>query len=325
MALKIRKGVIKRPIRLVIYGQEGVGKTTYAADAPGALFIDTENGSDNKDVRRIEKPETWEELLDIIREVAATPGICVTLVLDTADWAEILCVKHILKKYGMENIEAFGYGKGYVILAEEFANLLAALDMVIASGKNVIVTAHARLRKIEQPEEQGAYDHWELKLTKQCAPLLKEWADALLFANFKTYVVTAENKTKKAQGGKRVIYTTHSPSWDAKNRHNLPDELPLDFSKIRHLFLTEDSGGAETKSAGTKPPPEEEKPIDTLRSMMERDGVTESEVQTVVVAKGHYPADAPLDSYRENFITGWIIKYWTQILDLIRANRAVQE
>ena len=59
--------------------------------------------------------------------------------------------------------------------------------------------------------------------------------------------------------------------------------------------------------------------------MMERDGVTESEVQTVVVAKGHYPADAPLDSYRENFITGWIIKYWTQILDLIRANRSVQE
>ena len=325
MALKIRQCVIKRPIRLVIYGQEGVGKTTYAADAPGALFIDTENGSDNKDVRRIEKPETWDELLDIIREVAATPGICVTLVLDTADWAEILCVKQILKKYGMDNIEAFGYGKGYVILADEFANLLTALDTVIASGKNVIVTAHARLRKIEQPEEQGAYDHWELKLTKQCAPLLKEWADALLFANFKTYVVTTENKTKKAQGGKRVIYTTHSPSWDAKNRHNLPDELPLDFSKIRHLFLTEGPGRAEPNSAGTEPSPAEEKPVDTLRSMMERDGVTEAEVRAVVVSKGHYPADAPLESYRENFISGWIIKYWTQILDLIRANRAVQE
>ncbi|MEI3535361.1 MAG: AAA family ATPase [Bacilli bacterium] len=78
-----------------------------------------------------------------------------------------------------------------------------------------------------------------MKLTKQVAPLLKEWCDMLLFCNYKTYVVTTENNTKKAQGGKRVVYTSHHACWDAKNRYGLPDELDLDFKGIAHLFSTQ--------------------------------------------------------------------------------------
>ena len=181
-------------------------------------LIDTEGGTAHMDVRRIDRPQSWEELLSIISEVAADPNVCKTLVLDTADWAEALCVAYVCQKYKQNSIESFGYGKGYTILGEEFGRLFAALDAVIASGKNVVITAHAKMRKFEQPDEQGAYDRWEMKLSKQVAPLLKEWCDMLLFLNYKTYVVTTETNAKKAQGGKRVIYTSHHPCWDAKNR-----------------------------------------------------------------------------------------------------------
>ena len=175
--LNITKGKIDRALKVVAYGSEGIGKTTFAAAFPEPLFIDTEGGTAHMDVRRIDRPQSWEELLSIVNEVAADPNVCKTLVLDTADWAEALCVTHVCQKYKQNSIESFGYGKGYTYLAEEFSRLFSALDAVIASGKHVVITAHAKMRKFEQPDEQGAYDRWEMKLSKQIAPLLKEWCD----------------------------------------------------------------------------------------------------------------------------------------------------
>ena len=93
------------------------------------------------------------------------------------------------------------------------------------------------MRKFEQPDEMGAYDRWEMKLSKQCSPLLKEWADIVLFCNYKTSVLTdANTKSKKATGGKRVMYASHHPCWDAKNRYGLPDQMDMSFEPIKHLF-----------------------------------------------------------------------------------------
>jgi len=310
--LNITKGKIDRTLKVVAYGSEGIGKTTFAAAFPEPLFIDTEGGTAHMDVRRIDRPQSWEELIAIVNEVADDPDVCKTLVLDTADWAEVLCVTHVCQKYKQNSIESFGYGKGYTYLAEEFSRLFSALDAVIESGKNVVITAHAKMRKFEQPDEQGAYDRWEMKLSKQVAPLLKEWCDMLLFLNYKTFVVTTETNAKKAQGGKRIIYTSHHPCWDAKNRHSLPAEMDLDFKNIAHLFKTE-----------TDPVTGGETPIERLRSMMAKANVTEEEVRNVVASKGHYEKDAPIDSYHEKFISGWVIKYWPQILNLINADRTV--
>jgi GTPase SAR1 family protein len=310
--LNITKGKIDRALKVVAYGSEGIGKTTFAATFPEPLFIDTESGTAHMDVRRINRPQSWEELLSIVNEVATDSNVCKTLVLDTADWAEALCMTHVCQKYKQNSIESFGYGKGYTYLSEEFGRLVSALDAVIASGKNVVITAHAKMRKFEQPDEQGAYDRWEMKLSKQVAPLLKEWCDMLLFLNYKTYVVMTEMGAKKAQGGKRVIYTSHHPCWDAKNRHSLPDEMDLDFKNIAHLFKN-----------GTESACEAGKSIDRLRSLMSEANVTDAELQKVVADKGHYAADAPIDTYSEKFISSWLIKYWPQILNLIHADRTV--
>ena len=311
--LNITDGKIIRPQKVVIYGAEGVGKTTLASSFPKPLFIDTEGGTAQMNVRRIAKPENWDVFLSILSEVAKTKDVCETLVIDTADWAEQLAVSHILTKYKKTGIEEFGYGKGYVYLAEEFSKFLEALDEIIASGVHVVVTAHAKMRKFEQPDEMGAYDRWEMKLSKNSAPLLKEWADLLLFCNYQTFVVTSENKAQKAQGGKRVMYTSHHPCWDAKNRHDLPDILDLDYKYIQHLFSKETETKENTEPTVTG--------YDVVEKLMTDFKIKETELIAFIATKGHYPETKTLRDYPDNFVTGWIIRYWEQIVKNIEETR----
>lgn len=303
--LNISNGKINRAQKVVIYGAEGIGKTTFASRFPDPLFIDTEGGTAHIDVRRIEKPTSWEELISIIEEVASTAGVCGSLVIDTADWAEQICIADTCAKYKKAGIEEFGYGKGYTYVAEEFSNLLIACNKVIAAGINVVITAHAKMRKFEQPDEMGAYDRWEMKLSKQVAPLLKEWCDMLLFCNYKTFVVSAESSgTKKAQGGKRVVYTSHHPCWDAKNRHNLPDEMELDYFKIAHIFEKDIKA-------------DEDYHMQLLR-LLERDEITSTQLQEVVAGKGYYESSVPASDYPDQFIKRWVIPNWGKIVETIK-------
>jgi len=312
--LKISNGRIARAQKVVLYGSEGIGKSTLAAMFPNPLFIDTEGGTAHMDVRRIAKPGTWVELMDILNEVSMTPDICGSLVIDTADWAEQLAVSHVCAKYKKAGLEDFGYGKGHTYLAEEFTPFFRALDRIIGAGIHVVVTAHAKMRKFEQPDEMGAYDRWEMKLSKQVAPLFKEWCDMLLFLNYQTYVVTTENKSTKAQGGKRVIYTSHHPCWDAKNRHGLPEVLDLDYENIAHIF----------EKGEAKPATPKETPLSQLRKQMEKEEITDEELRKVIAAKTRYEISTPLEEYPDSFITGWVQKYWTQIVDVIKASRIAE-
>lgn len=245
--MKISRGKIIGAQKVVVYGPEGIGKSTFAAQFPNPVFIDTEGSTKHMDVARTPKPSSWTMLLEQVRYFKANPFELNTLNIDTADWAEQLCIEEICAKAQKKSIEDFGYGKGYVYLAEEFGRLLNLLEELVELGINVVITAHAQMRKFEQPDEMGSYDRWEMKLQKKTAPLLKEWADMVLFANYKTYVVNVDNQglqkgKNKAQGGKRVMYTTHHPCWDAKNRHNLDLELELDYKEIAHCIVVK--GGA---------------------------------------------------------------------------------
>lgn len=235
--MQITRGRVPTAKRLCIYGPEGIGKSTLAAQLPNAVFIDVESGTNELTVGRLPKPTRWEDIINEIKWAAAHPDELDTLVIDTLDAAEVLAVKYVCVQEGLKNIEAPGYGKGYVFLANEFNRFLRLLDKVIESGTNVCLLAHAMMRKFEEPDQLGAYDRWELKLQKKVAPLIKEWADALLFCNYKTNVITdSKTNSRKAKGGKRVIYTTHSPAWDAKNRFDLPDEVPLEYAAIEKIF-----------------------------------------------------------------------------------------
>lgn len=195
-------------------------------------------------------------LLEQIKYFIANPSLLRTLVIDTADWVEKMCVEDMLLGAGKRSIEDFGYGKGYTMAYEQFGSMLNLCTTLVDRGVNVVITAHAWMRKFEQPDELGSYDRWELKLGQKTgsrtAPVIKEWADILLFANYKTYVVNVDDQgaakgKNKVQGGKRVMYTAHHVCWDAKNRFGLAEELPFDYAQIAHLF--------DSIPAPTMPPP----------------------------------------------------------------------
>lgn len=261
--MKITRGKVQKAKKVVIYGPEGIGKSTFASRFPDPLFIDTEGSTNDMDVARLPRPTSWNMLFEEIQYVKDNPGACRTLVIDTIDWAELLCVEHICALHNKKGIEDFGYGNGYVYTKEEFGRFLNRLSDLIEAGINVVLTAHAQLRKFEQPDELGAYDRWELKLGKktssQTSPLIKEWADMLLFANYKTYsiAVDKDGKKHKAQGGRRVMYTQHHPCWDAKNRFGLPEECEFDYRVIQPVL--EQNRAQNTAQEGTGHP-EPEKP-----------------------------------------------------------------
>nr|WP_288975895.1 ATP-binding protein [uncultured Blautia sp.] len=240
--MDIIRGKIPCAKKVVVYGPEGIGKSTFASQFPDPVFIDTEGSTSAMDVARLPKATSWQMLLDQINYVKTHPETCKTLVIDTIDWAEQMCVESICDKHQKSGIEDFGYGNGYVYTKEEFGRFLNKLSELVERETNVVLTAHAQIRKFEQPDELGAYDRWELKLGKktssQTSPLVKEWADMLLFANYKTISVAVDDRGKKhkAQGGRRIMYTAHHPCWDAKNRYGLPDEVPFEYSSIAHII-----------------------------------------------------------------------------------------
>ena len=215
--MNITRGKIPSAKKICVYGVEGVGKSTFAAHFPTPLFIDTEDSTKELDVARFDKPTSWEMLLQEVRYVIDHPEVCKTLIIDTLDWAEKLCIKSVCAKYQKNGLESFDYGRGYTFTYESFGELLNLLSEVTNRGIHVVLTAHAATKRREQPDEFGTYDCWGLKLidSPKCsiANMVKEYVDILLFVNYKVMVVAADDKGKKhkAQGGKRIMYTAHHP------------------------------------------------------------------------------------------------------------------
>lgn len=253
--MQITRGKIHCGQKTVIYGAEGIGKTTLAAHFPNPVFIDTEGSTRNFDVARFPTPTSWEMLKSEAQYAIEHPDEVGTLVIDTADWAEKLCNQAVCKKAGKSGIEDFGYGKGYVYAAEEFGRLLDLLDRASMAGIHVVFTAHAQLRKVELPDDMGSYDKWELKCSKQLSPMLKEWADLVLFCNYKTFIVKSESGKGKAQGGQRMMYAAHHTTYDAKNRHDLPDEMAMEYGQIAHIFGSGKQASAQDAPHSITPPP----------------------------------------------------------------------
>lgn len=355
--MNITKGIISKPVKVCVYGVEGIGKTTFASQFPEPLFFDLDKGSAQLDVSRVTDITSWPLLLNGIKEIYDNPTICKTLVIDTADAAERMCIDYICGKFNKKGIEDFGYGAGYTYLTEEFARFLVQLDACIGQGINVVVLAHAVLKTVTLPEEMGTYDHWELKLssktTNKVAPLVKEWADLLLFANYKTILIE-DGTRKKAAGGKRIMYTTHTTFADAKNRFSLAEELPFDYNEIAQLIPNGTAPGVkpiqekkqDTKQKTVKkselesavPIKKSTVPIQdtvgpatstvntTLQKvydLMKQENITEEQIRKAVSMKGYFPEDMPMKDYPSDFIDGVLIGAWEQIKTFILNNISV--
>jgi len=356
--MNITRGKLPSAYKVALYGVEGIGKSTLAAKFPDPVFIDTEDSTKTMDVARFDKPTSWSMLLLEVEHVLRNPGCCKTLVIDTADWAEQLCIAELCTKNGWASLASPSFGAGYQHNAEAFGKLLNKLTQVTEKGIPVVVTAHARLRRVDLPDEMGGYDHWEMKTSKKVAPLIREWSDATFFANYKTIVVNvdgqgAQKGKNKAQGGKRMLYTTHTPFWDAKNRFGLPDELPLDYAPLAPYFDRAAApekaappppkkpapAAAEKKPEAAPPPAAAEKkpgpaPVkdasagksddmavpEKLAPLLAASDVTEHEVREVIAKRQKvFPMGTTWKVMQDSgFVDGWVIPHWDKIVKTIQ-------
>ncbi len=352
MNFEITSGIVAgKGQKVVIYGAEGVGKTSLAARFPNPVFTDTEGSTDRIDVRRLPRPTSWSMLRQEAEFVRDGGAQCSSWIIDTFDWAEKLCINEICEKNNKKSIEGFGYGNGYVYEQEEIARFLTLLEDITLRGINVVITCHAATRKYELPEELGQYDRWELKLGKKTtnliSPMVKEWADMVLFLNYKTHVFASDDKGNKhkAAGKERVMYTSHHPCWDAKNRFGLPDELPLAWESIAHCFAPEKSAVRPAEKLVEKAEKlniSTEKTIDmsdytdlpftddnafegipeALADLMRANGVNPEELEYICSdVRGYMPKGMPLKDYPSDFVQGCLVGAWEQVFEAVKANR----
>lgn len=353
----VNKGIqFGKGIKTLIYGVEGVGKSTLASKFPKPIFLDTEGSTDKYNfVERYPKPTSIAMLVDECNDIVAN-GEYQTIVIDTFDKVEQMISEELCAANNKQSLEEFGYGAGYSELDERVGKLLNFFQDIIEKGINVTILAHAKTKNFDSPLGDGSYTRYELKLgaktTQRTASFLKEWADMILFCNYKVQVIENKDKKKHGYGGERCMYTTHSPAYDAKNRFGLDNELPLDFKAIEHIFKMNQSQSENEQpiEVNLKPISEEKiaiepKPTemnietiyqpteyteDELKQMsllpkalvdlMKADNVKPSEIMDFTVSKGIVTRNTPLQNYPDGYFD-FLTTKWNEPLNYIKEQR----
>lgn len=237
-----------KPRRVMLYGVEGCGKSTFGACAPSPIFINIEDGLEDINADAFPHTTTLEGVLEQLRAVVEEKHEYQTLVIDSLDWLERAIWDRVCADEEVESIERIGYGKGYQFALKYWRWILAACDAIRARGMHVVLLAHCRISKFEDPRTE-AYDRFGPALHKLASAIVQEWTDEVLFANYKVFVTKADGakQAKGAGNGERVMYTTERPSHRAKNRLGLPDEMPLAWIEYAKHLKTPGAPSAEKK------------------------------------------------------------------------------
>ena len=302
------KGTIKHHRRWVIYGPEGVGKSTLASKFPYPIFIDLEGGTKDLDVTRINMSiESYSVLKEIVEAIAKAPEY-ETVVFDTADKVDEIISKDIAAQHHVADIGALGFGQGYKELGMEWSHFLSRLSAI---QKQIVFLAHSGTVKHEQPDELPSFDKFGIKTEKRSAAMLREWADEVLFLNFKTFVEKdASGKLKGKGGRKRMLYAQHTSTIEAKDRSGtLPAEFEAEWGKLSHLVDASDPQPAAVVEKKEEPAMEG-KALQQLLDLCAIDNVSQKDVaraQAAVVRA--YPETKPLEEYDEGtlqrLVGGW--------------------
>jgi hypothetical protein len=234
----ITSGIQPEPFRLLIHGTEGIGKSTFAAQAPDPIFIQTEDGLAQIDVPKFPLAESFDAVIENLKALQNEQHDYQTVVIDSVDWLEKLATQKVLAKHDDKTTLAeFGYGTGYALLIPLFETIIKHLNQLRRVRKmNIVFIAHTRMEKVEDPSG-ASYDQYAPRLDKRINGLIREWSDIIAFATveisrstekngFKQRVVAKSVKDK--DGNDRVLALESTPSIVAKSRYPLPAKMPLD-------------------------------------------------------------------------------------------------
>lgn len=215
--------------RVMLYGVEGIGKTTFAAGAPNPIFILTEDGLGSLQVDHFPLAGKPSDILDAVASLVQEKHDFKTVVIDSIDWLDNLIWQDVEATHDAKDL---AYGKGAMIVAERWREVLSGLNHLRNDkGMCVILLAHCQIKRFDSPEVEP-YDRYQPKLQERSNAILREWCDALLFANYKTIVKKDDvgfNKTNNRgiSTGERLLFTSERPAYMAKNRYSLPESIPM--------------------------------------------------------------------------------------------------
>lgn len=239
---EIEEGISHLPPRVVIYGQEGIGKSSFAAGSPNPIFIQTEDGLGRIATKKLPLCKTYSEFQKQLGNIIGGGHDFQTLAIDSLDWLEKLIWTEVCRKFNVSSIEQAdgGYARGYKHALNIWKDILDGLDMAREAGMGVVLIAHAKVEQFKDPES-APYDRYTLRLHKDSDAMVREWADAVLFATRKMRAVSEDagfGKTRTiaksigADGGERIIRSIGSPACVAKNRYDMPMEIPLSWDSF---------------------------------------------------------------------------------------------
>ena len=237
----LRRGTFLTPPRILVYGVAGVGKTTFAASAPKPVFVLTEDGLGTLDATAFPLARSYGEVIDSLDALLLEDHDFETLAVDSLDWLEPLIWAQVARDGGVNSIEDFGYGKGYVAALDLWRAYIEKLNRLRDEKRMAIIQiAHSMIKRFDSPEAEP-YDRYEIKLHAKASALVQEHSDCVLFANYRISTTKADvgfnRRVNRAVGsGERVLYTAERPAFLAKNRYALPDSLPMSWDTlIGHL------------------------------------------------------------------------------------------
>jgi hypothetical protein len=230
-----------RSPKIVIVGQGKIGKTTFAAMAPNAIGILTEDGADAVDANAFPLASSLAEVYTAIDTLINQDHEFQTLFIDSLDWLEPLVQDHVCKANNWKNIEQPGFGKGYIAAAEEWRNLLSGLEVLRSSkGMGIILIAHDKIKRVEDPLTEG-YDSHVLKLHDRAAGLVQEWADVVGYAGYRIFTSKTDagfgnKETKATTTGERILHVEPHPAHCGGNRFGLTN-MPLDWAAFQDALI----------------------------------------------------------------------------------------
>lgn len=236
---KSTKGPIKKPFFLIIYGPPGPGKTTWCSKFPNPYFFAFEDGTNQLDVERY-RIKTYAETIQLLNELINEKHDHKTLVWDSLDHSEILIWDQVCAENKVKNIGDIAYGGGYVQALAKWKEIGEKLK-TLREKMNVLLIAHSTIKQINDPSLPMPYDKHVIKLHQKSADYLKESVEAIFFANYEIFVAKKDgDKSARAFGeGRRVLHTMASPSFEAKNRYSLPEQIEMRLETSYEDFIRE--------------------------------------------------------------------------------------
>ena len=234
--MQISKTKINRPPIILSYGDHKIGKSTFAAGMPNAVFLPTEDGLQNISVEAFPLATSWKEFQEYLQQFKTEKHGFKTLVIDSLDWLEKLIWKDICEAEGWKQIGDGPYGAGYKLALNYWRDLIATLTEINAKQKVMIcLIAHAKITKFEDPQ-RASYDRYDLDLHDKTANYICQFADIIAFADTKIIVKEKQEGLKKTAKAvdtqERVLRLSKAAAYEAGNRYGLPDEIPMSWDVL---------------------------------------------------------------------------------------------